>query len=271
MADPNWGANWQDYRLNDVDRVLYIWAAGETIAGTPAVGTGSLGQTGYLAFTVKSPAGWWGCGYYEGPDAGNPLATMDMTDITSAWTLHFAIRTNCATDITINMYGSTVDPTDPFITTLTNGKILLNKTNLPLAKRDGTTWVEFNIPLSQLMSGTITVGTTTTAQNLVFKAPFGKGNYLTFAGGSDAGSFIAWDNVYYGAPTNAVEQIKADNLDIQVTKNQLTVINNTYPVEIFSINGARLISSKINDVDISSLSKGIYVVKAGNRVNKFNK
>jgi len=271
VADPNWGAKWLDYRLDDVARVLYIWASGETVAGTPAVGTGSLGQTGYQAFTVKSPAGWWGLGYYEGPDSGNPFATMDMTDITSAWTFNFSIRTNCATNITINTYGSTVDPTDPFITTLTNGKILLSTANLPLSKRDGTQWVDFHIPLSQLMTGSITIGTTTTAQNLVFKAPFAKGNYLTFSGGSDAGSFVAWDNVYYGAPTTAVDQLKADNLDIHVSGNSLMVNNNTNPVEVYSVSGARVISSKVNNIDISGLSAGIYVVKAGNRVNKFSK
>ena len=271
VADPNWGAKWVDYRLDDVARVLYIWASGETVAGTPAVGTGSLGQTGYQAFTVKSPAGWWGLGYYEGPDSGNPLATMDMTDITSSWTFNFSIRTNCATNITLNVYGSTVDPTDPFITTLTNGKILLSTANLPLSKRDGTQWVNFSIPLSQLMTGSITIGTTTTAQNLVFKAPFGKGNYLTFSGGSDAGSFVAWDNVYYGAPATAVDQVKEDNLDIHVTGNNLMVNNNIYPVEVYSVSGARVISSKVNNVDISGLSAGIYVVKAGNRVNKFSK
>lgn len=262
VADANWGANWKDYRLDDVNRVLYIWAAGETVAGTPAVGTGSLGQTGYQAFIVKSPAAWWGLGYYEGPDSGNPAATMDMTDITSAWTFHFAIRTNCATNITISVYGSTVDPTDPFITTLTTGKVVLTTAELPLSKRDGTQWVEFNIPVSQLMAGT---------NNLKMLAPFAKGNYLTFAGGNDTGSFIAWDNVYYGAPASAVDQVKADNLDIHVTGNHLTVNDNINPVEIYTVSGARMISSKVNDIDISSLSKGIYVVKAGNRVNKFSK
>ena len=274
VADPGWGANWTDFRLNDVDRILYIWAAGETIAGTPAVGVGDLGQTGYQAFTVKSPAGWWGCGYYLGPDTGNPTATMDMTDITSSWSFHFAIRTNCATNITINLNGSTIDPTDPFITAVTNAKIILTTVELPLSKRDGTQWVEFTIPMSKLNTGTITTGTppVTTALNLVFKAPLTKVNYLTFGGGSDTGSFVAWDNVYYtdNGPT-AVNPVKADNLDITVMGNQLKVSNNSNPVEIYSVSGARVLSSKLNDIDISNLSRGVYIVKAGSRVCKFNK
>jgi hypothetical protein len=274
VADPGWGANWTDFRLNDVDRILYIWAAGETIKGIPAVGVGDLGQTGYQAFDVVAPAAWWGCGYYVGPDSGNPTASMDMTDINSTWSFHFAIRTNCAANITINLYGSTVDPTNPFITTPTNGKIVLDPTTLPVSKRDGTQWVEYTIPMSQLMTGTITTGTppVVSAQNLIFLAPVAKCNYLTFGGGNDPGAFIAWDNVYYtnNAP-NAVPTVKADNLNISVVGNQLTVTNNSNPVEVYSVSGARMISSKVNDIDISSLRSGVYIVKAGNKVCKFTK
>ena len=266
VADPGWQSTWKDFRLNDVDRVLYIWAAGETIGSTPAIGIGALGQTGYNNWLIKSPAGWWGCGYYQGPDSGNPNATMDMTDITSAWTFNFSIRTNCATNLTINTYGSTVDPTDPFITTLTNGKIILTTAELPLSKRDGTQWVDFHIPLSQLMTGSVI-----STNNLKMLAPFGKGNYLTFAGGNDTGSTIAWDNVYYAAPTTAVDQVKADKLDIRVIGNELSVRNNTNPVTIFNVNGARVLTSKISTIDITNLASGLYIVKAGNSVNKFSK
>jgi hypothetical protein len=273
VADPGWKADWQDFRLNDVDRVLYIWASGETIGSTPAVGVGALGQTGYNNWLIKSPAAWWGCGYYEGPASGNPNATMDMSDITSAWTFNFSIRTNCATNVTINVYGTTVDPTDPFLVTPTNGKILLSTANLPLSKRDGIQWVDFHIPLSQLMTGTITIGTppVTTAQNLIMLAPFGKGNYLTFGGGNDTGSTIAWDNVYFGAPTSDVKEVKVDKLEVSVIGNELTVKNNTNPVNIFNVSGACVLSSKLSTIDISNLASGLYIVRAGNSVTKFNK
>ena len=261
-----WGANWTDFRLDDLNRVLYIWASGETIAGTPAVGVGALGQTGYQAFNVAAPAGWWGCGYYVGPDSGNATASMDMTDITSSWTFNFSIRTTCATNITVSLYGSTVDPTDAFITTLTNGVIVLSPTNLPVAKRDGVQWVNYSIPLSTLMNGVGASGTT--LNNLKFLAPVKKCNYLTFSGGNDKGSFIAWDNVYL---SDGVTAVKADNLDISVVGNQLKVSNNTNLVEVYSVSGARLLSSKINNIDISSLRSGVYVVRAGEKVCKFTK
>jgi len=267
VPDPEWKASWTDFRLDDLNRILYIWASGETIAGTPAVGVGALGQTGYQAFNVVAPAGWWGCGYYVGPDTGNPTASMDMTDITTSWSFHFSLRTTCATDITISLYGSTVDPTDPFITTLTSGVFKVTTANLPVSKRDGIQWVEFNVPMSQLMTNAVTA-----TNNLKFLAPVKKCNYLTFAGGNDKGSFIAWDNVYYSdGLANGIESVQAEKLDITVAGNQLKVTNNTNPVEIYSISGARVLSSKLNDINISNLSKGVYVVKAGSRVCKFNK
>jgi len=69
----------------------------------------------------------------------------------------------------------------------------------------------------------------------------------------------------------AVETVKADNLEIKVVGNQLKVSNNTNPVEIYSTNGARVLSSKLNNIDISNLARGIYIAKAGSRVCKFNK
>lgn len=267
VKDPNWGSNWTDFRLNDVDRILYIWATGETLGGTPAVGVGALGQTGYQAFTVKST--WWGCGYYIGPDSGNPNAVMDMTDITASWTFNFSIRTNCATETTINLYGSTIDPSDPFITTPTNGKFILNATTLPVSKRDATQWVNFSIPLSQLMSPTATIPT----NNLKFLAPVKKGNYLTFGGGNDVGSFVAWDNVYFGAPTTGIDQVKENKLDISLTDNNntLNIFCDVTSVSVFSMNGACVKTSDINIIDISNLPSGLYIVKVGNRVNKFSK
>jgi len=271
VAAPGWGADWVDYRLNDVDRVFYIWSTGNTLAGTPAVGTGSLGQTGYIAFIVQ-PVGWWGGGYYLGPDSGNPAATMDLTDVTSAWYLHFAIRTDCALDISVSLTGSTTDPNDPFIIDKSAGKFVMTTTNLPLAKRDKTTWTEFNVKLSDLaISYAASDAGGAAHPMLVYLAPLSRVNYLAFSGGNDTGSFVAWDNVYLTSGATAIDQVKADNLEIIVAGNRLTVNNNTNPVEVYSVSGARVISSKLNDIDISSLATGIYVVKAGNRVNKFNK
>lgn len=266
-TDPGWGSSWVDYRVDDLNRVLYIWPDGTTLAGVPAVGTGAMGQAAYTAFTVGNK-GWWGCGYYVGPANGNATASMDMTDITSTWKLHFAVRTDCASSITVTVYGSTVDPSDPFITTMTSGAVVLNTTLLPLTKRDKIQWTSFDIPVSQFQSN-VAVGTT--PNNLVFKGPVKAQNYITFAGGNDTGSFVAWDNVYYTNGITAVDQVKADNLEIHKLGNIIRVFDNAEKVEIFNVNGTRVISTMDNDIDISALAAGIYVVKAGNRVNKFNK
>ncbi|HET9571100.1 MAG TPA: T9SS type A sorting domain-containing protein [Bacteroidales bacterium] len=267
-TDPLWQSTWVDMRLNDIDRILYIWPSGNSVAGTPAVGTGSLGQTGYLAFTVSN-LGWWGVGYYVGPDSGNPAAEISMTDVTDSWYLHFAVRTDCATDITINLYGCSPDPTDPFISDRTVGRYKLTTANLPLSKRDKTQWVEFNVPLTELLPYKDNVLTPTL--KLSFVAPVKKQNYLTFSGGNDTGSFIAWDNVYLGSGATGISSPAADALDVQVVGNLLKVKNNTAKVEIFSISGVKMITSLVNDIDISNLASGIYLVKAGNQISKFSK
>jgi len=268
ITDPGWGAGWVDMRLDDVSRTLYIWPDGTTLAGTPAVGTGSLGQPDYTAFTVGN-LGWWGCGFFVSP-AANLNATMDLTDVTMNWSLHFAIRTDCAADITINLNGSPVDPTDPLDTQVSGAKYVLTKANLPLAKRDKTTWTEFSVKLSDFVTTFDQGGKPLPA--LVYKGLLKKQNYLTFGGGNDTGSFIAWDNVYLTNSTVAgVESIKADKLDLTIVGNILKISNNTNPVDIFSISGAHVVSSKVNEINLSGLTSGMYVVKAGNKVSKFNK
>jgi hypothetical protein len=110
--------------------------------------------------------------------------------------------------------------------------------------------------------------------NLVYLAPLTDQNYLFFSGGNDASSFIAWDNVYIGAPeSQGVINPKTEKLQFSITGNNLNVFNNNSneEVNIYSISGAHILSSKVNCIDISGLAAGVYVVKSGNQVNKFTK
>lgn len=266
---PNWESSWVDLRLNDYERILYIWPSGNSLAGTPAVGAGALGQEGYQAFVVGN-LGWWGCGYFVGPDSGLPTAEMDLKDVDDTWVLNFAIRTDCAADITVNLYGSTPDPDDPFVTERTVGRYVLNKTNLPLSLRDKTTWTNFQIPIGQLQPYKDNV--LTPSLKLTFKGNLKKQNYLTFSGGNDTGSFIAWDNVYIGKVATGIDSPKAEKLDFQINGNELKINSEiTRTVQIFSISGSEILNSNEKTIDISVLNSGIYIIKSGNMVNKFSK
>ncbi len=216
VAHPNWGTNWVDYRTDELNRIQYIWES--TIAVTPPVGTGSLGQSTYSAFTIGNSA-WWGTGYVVAPNSGNTNATMDLRDVTSSGTFHFAIRTNCTKDIEVVLSGSTVNSTQ------TSGKIVLNTVNLPLSKRDKTQWVEFNIPMSQLMTNAVV-----STNNLNFSTPFGgQKNYLSFISvgdNNDNGNFIAWDNVYITTDVNP---------DTQAPTIPTGLINTTPTTNSFSL------------------------------------
>ncbi len=53
-----------DFRVNDVDNFLYIWAAGETYNAGEGTGKNFFGNTeGYIALVVAAPAGWSGGGF----------------------------------------------------------------------------------------------------------------------------------------------------------------------------------------------------------------
>ena len=53
-----------DFRVNDVDNFLYIWAAGETYNAGEGTGKNYFGNTeGYVALVVAAPAGWSGGGF----------------------------------------------------------------------------------------------------------------------------------------------------------------------------------------------------------------
>ena len=53
-----------DFRVNDVDNFLYIWASGETYNAGEGTGKNYFGNTeGYVALVVAAPAGWSGGGF----------------------------------------------------------------------------------------------------------------------------------------------------------------------------------------------------------------
>ena len=107
---------------------------------------------------------------------------------------------------------------------------------------------------------------------LTFKGNLKKQNYLTFSGGNDTGSFVAWDNVYIGKTTTGTNAPKVDKLDMQVVGNELRVSNNNAQnVSVYNVSGARLISTNQSQIDISNLASGVYIVKSGGLVNKFSK
>lgn len=260
-------SDWVDYRLNDVDRTLYIWPAGESVVADGDT-QGVMGDSQTPYWKVGN-LGWWGVGYFVAPPAGNTEAFIDLTDVVDdgTWVFHFALKSDVATDVTINLYGSSADPSDPFIKDLTQATYVINKANYPLAKRDGSTWTEFSIPMSQLFGQPGMAG-----GSLSYAAPIKGNNYLTLAGGNDKDSHIAWDNVYIGKLSTGIDNIAVEPLDFCIyDRNQIVVRNNEQEINIFNMTGVQVMSSKENTFLIDILPAGIYIMKAGNKVAKFSK
>jgi len=185
-----------------------------------------------------------------------------LTDVDGSWYFHFAIRTDCATDINVILYGSTSNPSDTTITEKTKATYKLTTATLPLSKRDKMQWVEYNIPMADLMTS-----------GLVYLGILQDQNYLTFGGGNDKGKFVAWDNAYIEKVSTGLNPLKIELLNYSITGNLLNVFNNNSNerIDIFNSAGIKILTSEVNCIDISNLSPGIYIVKSANKANKFSK
>lgn len=257
--------NYVDCRVDDVQRVLYVWE--NTLLGATATGPSATGESAYTYLQVNNPE-WWGMGYVVGPLTGDPLAEVDLTDVDESWTLHMAFKTDCASNFKVILYGSTLDPDDPYVTKNTSGEYEFTKTNFPTSKRDNENWFSVDIPMSTMFNQMGQVG-----GPLTFKGPLKNAqNMITFSGGKDMGAYFGLDNVYLtnngGQSVNYTDQ---DQVSVVYANGQLQVTNATEKVEVYNACGACVCSSTESAIDLSSLSNGIYVAKSGNTVVKFVK
>ncbi|MDD3319819.1 MAG: T9SS type A sorting domain-containing protein [Paludibacter sp.] len=86
-----------------------------------------------------------------------------------------------------------------------------------------------------------------------------------------AGSGILMKNLIVSGMTDlgaAVNQVSSNVSNIRLI-GQNIVLGETSDVNVYNTNGAKVISAKqVNEVSASGLSKGIYIVKAGNSIQK---
>ncbi len=93
------------------------------------------------------------------------------------------------------------------------------------------------------------------------------GNLLSFLGGGIEGQTIAFDAIYFYSNTMAgVESVEAD-VDFVVTANTINV-NGANGIALYNLGGQLVKATDGSVLGISSLAKGVYVAKAGNKVQK---
>ena len=171
-----------DFRVNDVDNHLYIWASGETYAAGDGTGKNFFGNTeGYVSLTVVAPAGWSGGGFcIENAEAVTAMGELKAAIVANPdkYFLHIGIK--AANEGNHEFYTFGTDATAFNI-----GKAAIEKgAVIGDFERDGE-WHEFDVPMAQfataIASAEVKSGT----------------NILCFLSGATAGAQLNIDAVYF--------------------------------------------------------------------------
>lgn len=138
-----------DFRVNDVDNHLYIWADGETyIAGE---GTGFnyfRNNEGYVSLTVAAPAGWSGLGFCI-ENVESVAAMKELKDAIVAnpdnFYLHVGIKSTTAGNHQFYTFNSAANSFAIGTATIETGAVIGDFT------RDGA-WYGFDVPMSTFVN-----------------------------------------------------------------------------------------------------------------------
>lgn len=238
----------KDFRVDDANHFLYIWDG--TYASDNAIGPNWNGEEGYIALTVGN-AGWSGCGF-SGP------AAKDMTAVTKDYTFHIAMKSSDAASHIIGMDGpgGLSARINVGATTFVDG----NKTYQPYTNftRNGN-WQLVEIPMSAFFDLGLRYPEAVPAYS----------NAVYFLSGGTPGTKIAFDALFiYKKVTTGINDANANQLQVITTKNIISIPGNQGGFELYTINGAKLKTTQEALMDIEGLSKGVYLVKAQNKVQK---
>ena len=171
-----------DFRPNDVDNNLWIWASGETYTAGEATGKNFFGNTeGYLALTVAAPDGWSGAGFCcenaESVAAAQVLKEGIVAN-PDKYFLHIAIKAANEGNHEFYIFGTDA-------TAFNIGKAIIEKGSvIGDFERDGE-WHEFDVPMAQFA---------TTIAGAEVKSGI---NMLCFLSGATVGAQLNLDAVYF--------------------------------------------------------------------------
>ena len=180
-ADANTSKIVADFRIDDTNNFLYVWANGETYVAGDGTGLNFFGHSdGYVALTVAS-AGWSGCGFFIGANVAPEAEKLRAAIVASPddYYLHLAMK--ATTTGNHQFYVFATDATSFAVGTahIDKGSVIGDFT------RDGS-WHEFDVPMSQFA---------TALAGITFKES--GDNIFCANSGAQAGSQLNLDAVYF--------------------------------------------------------------------------
>lgn len=170
-----------DFRIDDTNNFLYIWAAGETYVAGEGTGKNFFGNNeGYVSLTVAAPAGWSGLGFNLGDASAAAAETLRQAIVANpdSYYLHVGIKATTPGNHQIYTFNDAATSFAIGTATIEAGAVIGDFT------RDGS-WAEFDVPMSQFA---------TALSSLTF--PTG-GNIFCVLSGGAVGSQLNLDAVYF--------------------------------------------------------------------------
>lgn len=134
-----------DFRVDDTNNFLYVWASGETYSAGDGTGVNFFGNNeGYVSLTVVAPAGWSGCGFNVG--AANISKMKELRDAIVAspddFYLHLAMKATTTGNHQFYTFAEKAASFAVGTATIEAGAVIGDFT------RDGA-WHEFDVPMAQ--------------------------------------------------------------------------------------------------------------------------
>jgi hypothetical protein len=182
---------------------------------------------------IVGSKGWSGLGYFITPGTG-----VDLSGITSEYTLHFAVKSSSNDD-----YHYTVYDGNGKAAHLNLGTQVADGIN-PIGNftRDGN-WYAIDVPVSYLVKQGLDFSTATN---------FNVGNIFTVTGPTTAGALIDYDAVFFYGPAKKSTGINA----VEVTGNANA---HTATYGIYDMTGRKV---------QSMTGRGLYIVKSAEGTKK---
>lgn len=264
----NAGKTVHEYTLDNVTRCFYVWE-NTFVAGDGSYPGVDFQMDGYTSLEVVAGTTWSGAGFTVVEDGGNNY--IDLNHISDDTRFHMGLRSsNPASAIAVifgdgQLAGKTNMKWSPAKLSVGNTAFVDGGATYPLVgdfDREGSDWVAIDMSLADMKK---------------FYPSFDytpcnfSGNMFSVLGGSVAGTNISIDAVYLYGPQGqgSVEGVATDDVQVIVSNRTINVLGNeNNGFELYNISGQLVKKSTTSIMGVEDLNAGLYIVKAGNVVEK---